>query len=76
MGLGWGSWPHGAAATHRAAAGDAAGPGGCGCLPPPGPGRAAGSGCFLILQEFGSMGRAFFSPPFTLSLWRLSAFCL
>lgn len=27
MGLRWGSWPHGAAATPRAAAGDAAGPG-------------------------------------------------
>lgn len=41
-----------------------------------------GSGCFLILQEFGSVGRTGFcvrppaAPPSTLPLWRLSAFCL
>lgn len=41
-----------------------------------------GSGCFLILQEFSTVGWAvvgfFFlcPPPFTLPLWRLSAFCL
>lgn len=50
-------------------------------LPPAAPSEGtAGSGCFLILQEFGSVGRAGFCvvppTPFTLPLWRLSAFCL